>query len=185
MLIIQGKVLQRIDRKVKVNDQIKIKNVNSDETYSGVVKFVIDTEEDRIVYIVDCKTSQIHIYVDMCGPNLRELYISYIIYTDNGILRRTSDEYEIFRAVTEDNLLSIFIESGRLVTKETRSIKEERPLTMTDVLKYTNDGCEYDILYISPEGNMIIQEKVSKLERVVNKKDRKLQTALGIRCHNV
>lgn len=182
MLMIQGKEIRIVNRAIKEKDQIAL--MQDDEIkFKGCVDMVIVTP-DRITYIMHTASELIHIVVER-KSSTGQIFLNYItitIYRPEGITYHTGDEYKIVRMFNPSKNYEAFIgEELKLETSEQVSVKVERPLTIEDKLKYVNDGRTYDILYISPHGNMIIKEPVSGEERVVNKKDRQLQIALGIR----
>lgn len=182
MLMIQGKQLKTINREIKRNDQIAL--IQDDVVhYSGCVDMVIPSLKSRL-YIIHTKNALIHINVERqeFGGQIYKDFVTYKIFKEDGISCHTSDEFNLIRQFNPTKTYEIFVDCDMtLTTTEQKTVREERPLTIEDKLKYVNDGCTYDILYISPHGNMIIKEQKSGEERVVNKKDRQLQIALGVR----
>lgn len=181
MLMIQDKQTQIVERKLKEKDQVRISR--GSETHIGCIDMVIPGD-DKTTYIMHTKDYLIHIYLDRVSHDHMTYkdYMSFTFYKPTGITNHTGDECRIERMISSSNNCDAFVNKDLLlVTSEQVTNNVERPLTIEDELKYINDGCTYDILYISPHDNMIIKERKSGEERVVNKKDRQLQIALGIR----
>lgn len=189
MLMIQGKKEIEQDRVIKQKDQIALYQ-NDEAVHIGCVDMVIDEiDSGKSTIIFHTKDSLIHIVRsekwsdNRLEASMRYDEISVTIYSESGIKVCRQNEFQAMRQKTANEAYPILVhqEDEYFITREKVKVKEERPLTIEDELKYVNDGCTYDILYISPAGNMIIKNQKTGEERVVNKKDRQLQIALGIR----
>ena len=181
MLMIQGKMVKIVDRKIKKSDQVCLQI--GDVSYIGCIDMVISVS-DRTMYIMSTKKESIHFILERKSATgvVYKDYLFAVIYSPDGVTHHTSDEFKLIRQHSPSVQYDISIGNELdLITTEKVTEKAERALTIEDKLKYVNDGCMYDILYVSPQGNMIIKEQKSGEERVVNKKDRQLQIALGIR----
>ena len=178
MLMIQGKQIQIVNREIKKGDQLKV--VHDEIEYIGTIHLITVCER-KTIYMMNTMKESIHITLGLDSEGYNETYLE--IFKSDAVIKTYSyDAYRMVNPATSYGIDAMSETLPRLMrTEEKKSVNAERPLTIEDELKYVNDGCTYKILYISPEDNMIIQNMKTNEERVVNKKDRQLQIALGIR----
>lgn len=177
MLMIQGTVLKEENREIKKGDQVSLKFYEKE--YIGCVS-MISTGKRLKTWIISCAGAQIHATLSL--DELGCIDVEYKVFQEDGVFIYGDNAVDFKRMHSPGKTYEVNNDSKlRFYTEEQVKVKEERELKITDVLRYSNDGCQYDILYISEEGNMIVKEQKSGLERVINKKDRKLQISFGIR----
>ncbi|WNL63150.1 hypothetical protein [Citrobacter phage Ci1] len=177
MLMIQGTVLKEENREIKKGDQVSLQF--HEKSYVGCVS-MISNDSKRKTWIISCIGAQIHASLSI--DELGYIDVEYKVFREDGVFIYGETEAHFKRMHSPGKTYEVNNDSKlRFYTEEQVKVKEERELKITDVLRYSNDGCQYDILYISAEGNMIVKEQKSGLERVINKKDRKLQISFGIR----
>lgn len=177
MLMIQGTVLKVETREIKKGDQVSLQF--HEKTFTGCVS-MISADTRLKTWIISCTGAQIHATLSI--DELGYIDVEYKVFQEDGVFIYGDNAVDFKRMHSPGKTYDVNSDANlRFYTEEQVKIKEERPLSIEDKLKYVNDGCMYDILYVSPQGNMIIKEQKSGEERVVNKKDRQLQIALGIR----
>lgn len=162
-MYIMKKVDQKRVRSLSLNDRVVIETASTGMEYrvSAVCpeNFVILTSDSSAFKF--SLQNRPHILYDELGENVAII---------EKIYRKTAGKPA-----------DVFVENGRIYTRESNYVDAKVKIEVGMQLRYCNEGKDYTVLYISPCNNIIVTKSDgSGLERVIGSKDVKLRNSFGI-----
>lgn len=158
------KVNQKRVRGLSPNDRIII------ETVSTGMEYRVTSICPEHFVMLSSDSSAIKFSLRNCTPHIR-----YDELGENAIAIE-----KIYRK-TAGKPADVFVENGRIYTRESNYVDAKVKIEVGMQLRYCNEGKDYTVLYISPCNNIIVTKSDgSGLERVIGSKDVKLRNSFGI-----